>query len=61
MEGGGGDLQGAYGALYNLLKTYGLPMKPINIDEYATYPEQVPSGTAWWIGQLERIDAIGLV
>lgn len=30
-------------------------------NEYATYPEQVPSGLAWWISQLERIDAHGLM
>jgi hypothetical protein len=34
-----------------LLKTYGLPNNPVNIDEYSTYPEQVPSGSAWWIAQ----------
>ncbi|KAH8658848.1 glycoside hydrolase family 39 protein [Tricladium varicosporioides] len=60
MEGGGGDMGTAYGNLNSLLKTYGLPMKPINIDEYATYPEQVPAGTAWWISQLERVNAVGL-
>jgi len=38
----------------------GLPAKPINIDEYATLPEQVPAGSAWWISQLERINAHGL-
>ena len=60
MEGGGGDMLSAYGGLNGLLKTYKLPMKPININEYATYPEQVPSGSAWWISQLERVNAIGL-
>jgi hypothetical protein len=43
-----------------MLKTYGLPLKPLNVDEYATYAEQVPAGTAWWISQLERVNAIGL-
>jgi hypothetical protein len=60
MEGGGGDMEGAYGALYSMLQTYGLPSRPLNINEYATYPEQVPAGSAWWIAQLERVDAIGL-
>ncbi|KAH7360654.1 glycoside hydrolase superfamily [Rhexocercosporidium sp. MPI-PUGE-AT-0058] len=60
MEGGGGDMQGVSGALQSLLKTYGLPNKPINIDEYATYDEMCPAGAAWWISQLERVNAIGL-
>ncbi|KAF8864063.1 glycoside hydrolase [Acephala macrosclerotiorum] len=60
MEGGGGDMQGAYGALYNMLQTYGLPNKPLNIDEYATYTEECPAGSAWWISQLERVNAHGL-
>jgi hypothetical protein len=53
-------MEGAYGALFNLLGTYGLPNRPINIDEYATYNEEVPAGSAWWISQLERVDAVGL-
>jgi hypothetical protein len=60
MEGGGGDMEGAYGALVGMLQTYKLPVKPLNIDEYATYPEQVPAGSAWWISQLERVNAHGL-
>lgn len=51
MEGGGGDMESTYGELQVLLKTYGLPNNPVNIDEYSTYPEQVPSGSAWWIAQ----------
>jgi len=51
MEGGTGDMGSSYGALQVLLKTYGLPNNPVNIDEYGTYPEQVPSGSAWWIAQ----------
>jgi hypothetical protein len=60
MEGGGGDMEGAYGALFGMLQTYKLPVKPLNIDEYATFPEQVPAGSAWWISQLERVNAHGL-
>lgn len=60
MEGGGGDMESSYGELQVLLQTYGLPNHPVNIDEYSTYPEQVPSGSAWWISQLERINAHGL-
>lgn len=51
---------GAHDSLVSLLKTYGLPTKPINIDEYATFAEQVPAGSAWWISQLERFNAVGL-
>lgn len=60
MEGGGGDMLTANGALQTLLTTYKLPRKPLNIDEYATYPEECPAGSAWWISQLERVNAIGL-
>ncbi|KAL1845865.1 hypothetical protein Daus18300_014427 [Diaporthe australafricana] len=60
MEGGGGDLVSAYGGLIATQKQYGLPSKPVNINEYATFNEQVPAGSAWWIAQLERINAHGL-
>lgn len=60
MEGGGGDLVSAYGGLVATQKQYGLPSKPININEYAVFNEQVPSGSAWWIAQLERINAHGV-
>jgi hypothetical protein len=39
-----------------MLGSSGLPVKPVNINEYAVYTEQVPSGVAWWISQLERVD-----
>ncbi|PKX96013.1 glycoside hydrolase family 39 protein [Aspergillus novofumigatus IBT 16806] len=60
MEGGGGDLLSAQAGLVYWQKTYGLPGRPININEYAVLDEQVPAGTAWWIGQLERVNAVGL-
>lgn len=60
MEGGGGDMLSSQGGLVSLLRQYNLPMKPININEYAVYNEQVPAGSAWWIAQLERINARGL-
>ncbi|EKD13577.1 uncharacterized protein L3040_007220 [Drepanopeziza brunnea f. sp. 'multigermtubi'] len=60
MEGGGGDMISANKALQSMLKTYDLPSKPLNIDEYATFDEQCPAGSSWWISQLERVDAIGL-
>lgn len=53
-------MESAYGALVGLLDTYNLPIQPINIDEYGTFPEQVPCGSAWWISQLERVNAQGL-
>lgn len=60
MEGGSGNMGTAYSGLQQILSTYGLPQKTVNIDEYGTKAEQVPSGTAWWISQLERYNAIGL-
>lgn len=53
-------MTGSVGGLQSILNQYGLPRKPININEYAVFDEQVPSGAAWWISQLERVNAIGL-
>lgn len=44
-----------------LLSTYGLPTKPVNINEYATAAEETPSGYAWWISRLERYEYAGLL
>lgn len=61
MEGGGGDMQSSVATYKSILAKYGLVTdKVININEYATFSEQVPSGAAWWISQLERVNAIGL-
>jgi hypothetical protein len=60
METGTNDMQSAYGELVTLLDTYHLPVKPLNIDEYAVLAEQVPAGAAWFISQLERVNAHGL-
>lgn len=54
------DLEFAVPSLNSLLANYGLPKRQININEYATLAEQVPSGAAWWISRLERYDALGL-
>ncbi|KAJ5734950.1 uncharacterized protein N7483_000075 [Penicillium malachiteum] len=54
------DLQNTNVSLAALLKTYGLPERQININEYATFDEQIPAGAAWWISRLERYDAYGL-
>ncbi|KAJ5122932.1 hypothetical protein N7448_009029, partial [Penicillium atrosanguineum] len=54
------DLQNTNGTLTALLKSYGLPERQININEYANSAEQIPAGAAWWISRLERYDAFGL-
>jgi len=60
MEAFDGDMPTSFGGLTQLLTSKNLLMKPVNINEYATYTEQVPAGAAWWIAQLERINANGL-
>ncbi|KAM3064725.1 hypothetical protein ACMFMF_011788 [Clarireedia jacksonii] len=61
MEGGGGDMQSSVATYKSILTSAGLATDHvININEYAVYDEQVPSGGAWWISQLERVNAIGL-
>lgn len=30
-----------------LLRTYNLPRRQLNIDEYSPFAEQVPAGSAW--------------
>ena len=64
LEGGttdtDNDLQTSLSSFNSLRSTYGNPSRPININEYANFGEQVPSGAAWWISRLERYDAIGL-
>jgi hypothetical protein len=64
LEGGSeewdNDLQNTNATLAALLKTYNLPDRQININEYANHGEQVPAGAAWWISRLERYDAFGL-
>ncbi|KAF2395870.1 glycoside hydrolase [Trichodelitschia bisporula] len=60
LEGGESSMDASHAGLAGLLKMYGLPERPINVDEYGTQVEQTPAGSAWWIGQLERHDARGL-
>ena len=43
-----------------MLATSTLPNRQININEYATFEEQVAFATAWWIASLERQDILGL-
>lgn len=60
-EGGSGsNFEYSYGVLQQILTKYGLPQRQININEYATFNEQVPAGSAFWISQFERRNAIGL-
>lgn len=61
MEGGGGDMQSAVATYKTILSNVGLATtKQVNINEYATFAEQVPCGAGWWISQLERVNALGL-
>ena len=46
---------------FNTLRDrYGLPERPIDINEYAWPDEQNPANTAWYIAQLERHNLRGL-
>lgn len=60
METGTGDMLSAQAGLQAVLAEFDLPLKPLNIDEYAIFAEQVPAGSAWWISQFERVDAQAL-
>ncbi len=60
MEGGGGDMQSSVDELNYLLSLYSLPSRQVNVNGYGIFDEQVPSAGAWWISQLERVNAIGL-
>ncbi|KAF2729236.1 glycoside hydrolase [Polyplosphaeria fusca] len=46
--------------LNSLQKTYSLPSRPIDINEYASKDEQNPACTAFYIAQLERNNMRGL-
>jgi len=46
--------------LNSMLAEYDLPDRQININEYATFEEQVASASAWWIASLERQNILGL-
>lgn len=54
------DLQTNNATFEQMLTSAGLPQRQVNINEYATFQEQVASGAAWWISRLERYNAIGL-
>ncbi|KAH0278744.1 hypothetical protein KCU91_g2243, partial [Aureobasidium melanogenum] len=44
----------------SIQQQYSLPDKEININEYATFDQQVSCGAAWWISRLERYNLRGL-
>ncbi|KIK50754.1 glycoside hydrolase family 39 protein [Collybiopsis luxurians FD-317 M1] len=54
------DLQTNIPILNSMLSSAGVPQKPIVIDEYGTFAEQCPGGSAWWISRLERFNVQGL-
>lgn len=55
------DLQTNNATFATMIRNAGMAQpKLVNINEYATFPEQVASGAAWWISRLERYDAVGL-
>lgn len=55
------DLQTNNATFATMLKNAGMAQpKLVNINEYATFAEQVSAGAAWWISRLERYNAIGL-
>ncbi|KAJ4245555.1 hypothetical protein NW762_014064 [Fusarium torreyae] len=57
------DMASAVASFRDLLSKFDISRdlaQDININEYAVYGEQVPSGGAWWIAGLERENAHGL-
>ncbi|KAF2014204.1 glycoside hydrolase family 39 protein [Aaosphaeria arxii CBS 175.79] len=61
MEQGYGNLTDGMASFRKLLDQHSIPESGVvNINEYAIWAEQVPSGAVWFISQLERENAIGL-
>lgn len=60
MEPGDGDLMSTQAGLIALQQKYGIPRGPLNVNEYATQDQMNPVYSAWYISQLERINAYGL-
>jgi hypothetical protein len=46
--------------LNTMLETYGLPQRPVDVNEYATPEEQNPGTSAFFLAQLERHNIRGL-
>lgn len=57
----GSDPQVENPIFQSILADHDLPIRPVNINEYATKTEQTPSGYAWWISRLERYNYAGLL
>jgi hypothetical protein len=55
-----GDLDVDIPNLNKVLDAAKAPQRPVNINEYAAYSQQVPAGSAWFISRLERWNANGL-
>lgn len=54
------DLQTDVPALEALLSKYGIPAKPLIVNEYGLKSEQTPSASAWYISRFERYGVRGL-
>lgn len=54
------DLRNADTALTQMRQQYGLPARPVNVNEYAIPEEQVPSTSAWFLSRFDRYDTAGL-
>jgi len=59
-ETSGDDIANSVAGHKALISKYGLPTKPIIINEYALPEEQVPGAAAWFISRLERYNVTGL-
>lgn len=55
-----GDIAVDQANFATLRSKYNAPSKPVNINEYATFDQQVATGAAWWISRLERYNYFGL-
>ena len=55
------DPQYSHDSLNELLSTYDLPQRQVNINEYGLKTDIAPSGYVWWISRLERYNFIGLL
>ncbi|KAM0263259.1 hypothetical protein ACHAPA_008873 [Fusarium lateritium] len=56
------NMANSMASFHALLKQFDIPTESldVNINEYAIYGDQIPSGGAWWIAGLERENAHGL-
>ncbi|KAL7941934.1 glycoside hydrolase family 39 protein [Trichoderma barbatum] len=57
---GGDDITYSRGVFEQMLQQFGLPSRPINIDEYGSPEEQVPASSAWFMARFERNNIHGL-